>query len=165
MSAERIVGADEVDGRRLRRTQNRQAVIAALGELHREGNYEPSAAEIAQRAGLSPRSLFRYFEDVDDLNRATIEHHLDRAAPLLPVDVPEGASTEDKARTLAAARVELFDMIAPAARAARICGWRQSVMAAQVARGRAFYRAQVAEIFAAELAAMPDDRAGAALAA
>ena len=157
--------SDEVDGRRLRRAQNRLAVIEALGELHREGNYEPSAAEIADRAGLSQRSLFRYFDDVDDLYRATIEHHIEEAAPLLEVTVPGGAPTADKARRLAEARVALFDLIAPAAKAARITGWRHEVMAAQIRRGRAFYRAQLAELFADELAAMPDDRSSAALAA
>ena len=43
-----------VDGRRLRREQNREAVIDALVELFEEGSYTPSSGEIAERAGISP---------------------------------------------------------------------------------------------------------------
>ncbi len=43
----------EVDGRRARREHNRAAVLDALAELYGEANYEPSAAEIAERAGLA----------------------------------------------------------------------------------------------------------------
>ena len=44
----------EVDGRRLRREQNRESVIDALIELFGEGVYQPSSADIAERAGISP---------------------------------------------------------------------------------------------------------------
>jgi AcrR family transcriptional regulator len=56
-------GAPVTDGRRLRRHHNREAVIDALPGLFDNGIYRPSAAEIAERAGLSPRSLFRYVDD------------------------------------------------------------------------------------------------------
>ncbi|MDQ1403321.1 MAG: hypothetical protein QOG03_1637, partial [Actinomycetota bacterium] len=46
---------DELDGRRLRREQNRAAVLAALVDLFAEGEYQPNANLIAERAGLSPR--------------------------------------------------------------------------------------------------------------
>ena len=52
-------GPDTVDGRRVRRDRNRDAVVDALLTLYGEGNLEPGSAEIAERAGLSPRSLFR----------------------------------------------------------------------------------------------------------
>ena len=57
------------DGRRLRRDRNRTAVVDALLDLYGESNLRPSTAEIAERAGLSHRSLFRYFDDFEDLCR------------------------------------------------------------------------------------------------
>ena len=57
------------DGRHARRDRNRLAVVDAMLELYVEGNLDPSSDEIAERAGLSPRSLFRYFEDLDDLGQ------------------------------------------------------------------------------------------------
>ena len=141
----------DVDGRRLRRTNNREAVLDALGELFAEGNYEPSTAEIAERAGLSLRSLFRYFDDVDDLYRAAIERALDAARPLLDVGVGSDATTATKVDHVVAARMRLYDEIEPAARAARVCAHRHEVVAAQIAESRSFLRHQLARLFAPEL--------------
>jgi AcrR family transcriptional regulator len=155
----------EVDGRRARREQNRMAVLHALVELHREGSYDPGTARIAERAGLSPRSLFRYFDDVDDLNRAAIEHQLELAKPLLAIAAEPADPTGHKAKRLADGRVRLFEAIAPAARAARVCAPRHPMIAAQIDQARAFYRSQLRKLFAPELAAMREEQAGTALAA
>jgi AcrR family transcriptional regulator len=140
-----------VDGRRLRREQNRESVLDALIALHGDGVYEPSANEIAERAGLSPRSLFRYFDDVDDLNRAAIERQLVEARPLLDIGVQADAPTAEKVERLVAARVRLFEAVAPAMRATRACAHRHHVVAAQLHDARVFMRNQVAHLFAAEL--------------
>jgi AcrR family transcriptional regulator len=155
----------EVDGRRARREQNRAAVVDALAELYAEGTYEPSAAEIAERAGLSPRSLFRYFDDVDDLNRATIDQQLDRARPLLAVPATADDPTATKVDRLVEARLRLYEAIAPAARAARVGAWRHPVLAEQIASTRSYLRHQLERLFAPELDALGPGRAPAALAA
>jgi AcrR family transcriptional regulator len=155
----------EVDGRRARREQNRAAVVDALAELYAEGTYEPSAAEIAERAGLSPRSLFRYFDDVDDLNRATIDQQLDRARPLLAVQATADDPTATKVDRLVEARLRLYEAIAPAARAARVGAWRHPVLAEQIASTRSYLRHQLERLFAPELDALGPARAPAALAA
>jgi AcrR family transcriptional regulator len=154
----------EPDGRRARREQNRGAVLDALAELYREGVYEPSAAQIAERAGLSPRSLFRYFDDVDDLNRATIDQQLARARPLLAVDARPEDPPATKVERLVEARLRLYESIAPAARAARICAWRHPVLARQVTSSRSYLRHQVERLFGPELTAMGTERAAAAVA-
>src|SRR4051794_15777030 len=109
----------EVDGRRLRREQNREAVLDALVELFRDGNLTPNSAEVAERAGISPRSLFRYFDDLDDLNRAAIERQLREAQPLLELPVEPDRPTAEKVRAVVAARALLFEQIGPARRAGR----------------------------------------------
>jgi AcrR family transcriptional regulator len=143
--------ATDVDGRRLRREQNREAVLDALVDMFGEGVYQPSSNEIAVRAGLSPRSLFRYFDDVDDLNRAAIDRQLVAARPLLDVGVGGDAPTATKVDHLVEARVRLFETIAPAARAARVCAPRHPVIAAQLHDGRSYLRHQVHRLFSAEL--------------
>jgi AcrR family transcriptional regulator len=145
-----VIDAD-VDGRRLRRTNNREAVLDALGELFAEGNYQPSTADVAERAGLSLRSLFRYFDDVDDLYRAAIERALDAARPLLDIGVGPDAPTVTKVEHVVGARTRLYDEIEPAARAARACAHRHEVVAAQIAESRSFLRHQLANLFAPEL--------------
>ena len=146
-----LSAADEVDGRRLRRTQNRSAVVLALVELFEQGVYQPSTGEIAERAGISPRSLFRYFDDVDDLHRAAIDSQLERAEPLLLLDVPSDAPTRTKIDRLVEARVHLFETIEPAARAARVAAHRRPLVAATLDESRSFLRNQLRQLFAPEL--------------
>jgi AcrR family transcriptional regulator len=146
--------AAEVDGRRLRRQRNRVAAVDALLDLYREGNLRPSSAEVAERAGLSPRSLFRYFDDVDDLCRAAIARQERRAAPLLSVPVEPDAPLGDRVRALAEQRVTLFETIAPAATVARLEAPFQPVLAAELERTRAFHRSQLIQVAEPELGAM-----------
>jgi AcrR family transcriptional regulator len=141
----------EMDGRRLRRLQNREAVLVALGELFRDGIYQPSAAEIADRAGLSPRSLFRYFDDIDDLTRAAIERELAAALPMVEPAVEPDAPLAVRIERLVAARVRLFEATAPAARAARASAYRNPVLAGQVHRARSFMRAQIVTLFGGDV--------------
>lgn len=65
-----------VDGRRARRDQNRERVVDALLEIYREGNLRPSVAEVAERSGVSHRSVFRYFDDLDELYRVAVERQM-----------------------------------------------------------------------------------------
>ena len=143
--------SEDVDGRRLRRSQNRDAVLDALVSLFEEGLFQPSSGEIAARAGLSPRSLFRYFDDVDDLNRAAIERQQERARPLLDVHATPSEPTNIKIDRFVEARVRLYETIRPSARAARVCAHRHPVVAAQIKDGRAYLRHQLSRLFAPEL--------------
>jgi len=62
-----VSGKSEVDGRTLRGERNRQALLDAALEMLEEGNLAPSAQEIAQRAGVGLRGLFRHFGDMEGL--------------------------------------------------------------------------------------------------
>jgi AcrR family transcriptional regulator len=143
--------AQELDGRRLRRERNREAVIDALVALFDEGTYQPSSDEIAVRAGLSPRSLFRYFDDIDDLNHAAIDRQLARAQPMLDLGVAADAPTDEKIDRLVTKRLEMWEAIEPAARAARLNAFRRPVVAAQLVEARTFLRRQLRSLFAPEL--------------
>ena len=137
-----------IDGRTLRREENRASVLEALGELYREGLYDPNVAEIAARAGLSQRSLFRYFDDVDDLNRAAIEHMIDSARPLLAQgEIDPHLPLAERIDALVTARMKVYEHIAPAARAIRIGAHKHPILAAQLTTGRAFFRGQVEKAF------------------
>lgn len=146
------MSTSEIDGRRLRRQQNREEVLDALLELWNEGVYDASTAQVAERAGLSPRSLFRYFDDVDDLSRAAISRQQRRALTLLDPGVGPDAPTGEKARRVAEARVRLFETITPAARAARASAHRNTVVRHELRESRAYLRSQLRRLFARELA-------------
>lgn len=143
------------DGRRRRRDANRAAVLDALAALWREGRLDPRAGEVARRAGISPRSLFRYFDDVQDLQRAAVERELEHLAPLATVEASASAPTATKVAALLRARDRLFDASRAAALAARAVAHRAPLVEASIARSRQHLRDQVARLFAPELERAP----------
>ena len=79
----RAVGGDGVDRRpaALRTERGRQLVVDALLAYYDEGDHEPGAAKIAARAGVSERTVFRYFDDLDALAAEAVGTP-DRADPV-----------------------------------------------------------------------------------
>lgn len=142
------------DGRRLRRDRNRDAVVSALLELYNEGNLDPSAEEIAVRSGVSARSVFRYFDDVDDLSRAAIDQQQVAVRHLLHIDAEPDADTTVKARALARQRSDLFEAIESVGTVSRLKAPFHLLVAERLAEGRRFLRNQLTQLFAPELAAL-----------
>ena len=151
------------DGRRARRTRNRDAVVEALLGLYEVGNLEPSAVEIAAAAGLSPRSLFRYFDDVDDLCRAAVTRRLELVAELLDRRIDPSGRAVSRITDVVDARIELFDAMGPAAVVARLRAPFQPELAAQLAEVRRTLRRQMRHALRPELEAL-GERAAATLA-
>lgn len=142
---------DRVDGRTLRRTRNRTAVIAALLEIIREGNLHPGASEIADRAGVSHRSIFRYFDDLDDLVRTSIDHAFAEAGPL--ADIPEigDGSLAERITNFVDARIALFQLVDGAMQLARMRAPSIASIDEGIAQIAELFRTQIAEHFAVEL--------------
>jgi len=149
----------ETDGRRLRRALNREAVVDALLDLYGEGNLRPGTDEIAERAGISPRSLFRYFEDTDDLAGEAVSRQLARALPLVQLDAGPGADLAVRVQALVDQRFRLFEAVGQAAHVTRLRAPFQPRLAETLTESRRFLRSQIRALFAVELAAMGDDRA------
>jgi AcrR family transcriptional regulator len=156
---------ERVDGRRLRREQNRSAVIDALVELLGSGRFDASTTEIAEAAGLSPRSLFRYFDDADDLLRAAIAQHHRRARPHLVLGVSAADPLPARIEGLVAGRLRLWEVVEPTARVARMRAPIVPLLATELARNRAIQREQIRALLAPELDAMPEEEARSTLAA
>lgn len=55
------------DGRKQRSERSRKAIVDAMLDIIMGGRMEPSAAEIAEKAGVSARTVFRHFEEMDSL--------------------------------------------------------------------------------------------------
>jgi AcrR family transcriptional regulator len=64
----------KIDGRRLRSERTRLAIIEAYLELLRRNSVMPTAAQLADQAGCSVRSIFERFSDLDALSLATADH-------------------------------------------------------------------------------------------
>lgn len=146
-------GDGKADGRHAKRTANRDAAVRAALELFREGDYLCEVGEIAERAGLSARSLHRYFSDGNDLLRAVMEHQRSLMQPHVRIDVHRSDPTEVKIRRVVAARLKQYEIIGPAARASRVRAPRNPVLAGILSGGRAEWRNELRTIFSPELAA------------
>ena len=57
----------QTDGRRRRSQQSRDRIIAAMMALIEEGQITPIAEQVADRAHVGLRSVFRHFNDMDSL--------------------------------------------------------------------------------------------------
>ncbi len=157
--------AEKIDGRRASRERNRDTVVDALLALYRDGNVSPSADEVAKRSGLSRRSLFRYFDDLDDLCRAAIARQTLRAGHLFALPELGEGSLADRIARLAAQRAGLFEEIAPAARVGRLRAPFQLIVAEDIRKSRAVLRRQLERHFAPEMDRLKPERRRETLAA
>ena len=84
-----------IDGRRLRSERTKQLIIEAYLALIRENPLTPTptAAEIANRAGYSVRSIFERFPDLHALRVAAADYGLAHAAALAPAREVDGDRT------------------------------------------------------------------------
>jgi len=74
---ETLPKTQRIDGRRLRSERTKQLIIEAYLELLRVPSRQmPTAAQIAERAGYSVRSIFERFADLPALNLATADYAL-----------------------------------------------------------------------------------------
>lgn len=154
-----------VDGRSARRERNKIAVVDAYLDLIREGVARPAVTDVAERSGVSHRSVFRYFSDRDEMARTSIQRQHERVGPLFQQRVDEALPLADRIGELIELRMRLFDTIAPSARLSRALASTQPIIQDEVTASRAFLRAAVKRLFAAELAAMSTEDAADTLAA
>lgn len=71
------------DGRRARGDANRARIIQAMVELVVAGDPDPNADAVAEKAGLSVRTVFRHFEDKDAIFHAIDDLLVAAYQPLL----------------------------------------------------------------------------------
>ncbi len=164
-SASAPVTGPAADGRNRRRERNRDAVVEALLALYREGELAPNAEAIAARAGISVRSLFRYFVDVDALVRTAVAQQQAHLAPLYALDAPADLPFDERLARFVAARIRLLDGMGEVGRVARSLAGVQPRVLAELRRVRATLRDQLTATFAPEIAALPAPGRPAAVAA
>lgn len=147
------------DGRTARRDRNREAVLDAVLDLFADGAITPAPADVAARSGVSLRSVYRYFDDMDALVRAAIARNLARMGPYFELADPGEGPVHDRVERTVAARLRLYDGVAPMARAAVARAPQNPIIAERLAETRLYLRRQVEEMFAPELAALAPEAA------
>ena len=121
-----------IDGRRARRERGRLAVVDAMVDLVRDGHTPPTTEAIAERAGVSVASLFRYFPTLEDLQQQTTARFMDLYAALLDIPDLGVGSTGERIERYIAARIELYETVGPIARFARAMSFERPHLAANL---------------------------------
>jgi AcrR family transcriptional regulator len=148
------VAAVPSDGRAARAARTRDAIVDACIALVEEGDLRPTAPRVAERAGVSVRSVFQHFEDLHALHTAMIRRVVERLAVLV-VPIDPKRPLEDRILAFAAHRSALLEAVTPFRRAAAVHGPFAPELAQAVALGAAFLRREVESTFAPELAPLP----------
>jgi TetR/AcrR family transcriptional regulator of autoinduction and epiphytic fitness len=144
------------DGRTVRAERTRRRLVEALLSLLDEGHLRPTAAEIAERAGVSERSLFQHFPDREGLLEAVARQQYDRVMPTLrPIDasLPLGERIEQFTRQ----RARLYELIGGVRRAALLIEHDSPAVAGWLTSARRAKAAEVERVFRRELEAIPPD--------
>ncbi len=142
--------AAAVEGRSAR---SRTAFCDACLDLIQEGVLQPSADQIADRAGLSRRSIFYQFSDLAELYDAVLEAGMQRCSPLLK-PIPRGLPIVERIARLVDVRASFFEATTAFARAltAQTLVGAASEQARRVARAALeAQQADVERVFALEL--------------
>ncbi len=127
-------------------------VEAALA-LVDEGVVDPSVDQLTARSGLSARSIFRYFEGLDDLRRAVIKSHFERVRPLLEADGAGEGDLDMRIKRFVDARLKFNESIAGPARTAQARAHAAPYIAEDIQQYRQVLDASVRRHFAPELKA------------
>lgn len=150
------------DGRTARRERGKIAVLEAiLDHVHEtDGLEEATPEEIAERAGVSVASLFRYFGTLDGMRQAAAQHWFLKNDHLLAItDIGEGTLGE-RIDSFLQSRLNAFSSGKAASRLLRRLANENSEANERLLRGRATRLDQIRHHFDAELSALPPERVG-----
>lgn len=141
---------EAIDGRTARRVRTRDALVDACLALIDEGDLRPAAPRIAERAGVSVRSVFSHFDDLESLFSAVGDQVTARLASIVrPID--PAAARDDRLSLFVEQRAEQLELVTPVLRASFVHAATSAVITRQFAQGQAMFREQLAEAFATEL--------------
>jgi len=142
-----------VDGRAARAARTREAVVRALLALIAEGDVRPTAGRIAERAGISLRSVYVHFEDLDDLFVEAAREQRSRVAALVHT-LPTDGGFEERLDAFVAQRTRVLEAIAPVAKATALHEPFSPALASASRAARRQGRAELERVFATELDAL-----------
>lgn len=139
-----------VDGRRMRSAESRARVTEALYELVREGEVDPSAEQVARRAGVGLRTVFRLFRDKENLLEQIAEAIANRLAESARPPL-KGETWRERLDDAIDRRTTMFEEILPYRRAGVVHAHRSQPIRARQAQFARAMRDQLEHALPADL--------------
>jgi TetR/AcrR family transcriptional regulator, regulator of autoinduction and epiphytic fitness len=147
-----------MDGRTARAMRTREAIIEALLAFNNEGQLRASAERIVERAGVSLRTLWTNFKDLDGLYAAVDAVLVARQAKLhrpIPTDRP----LPERIAAFCRQRATMLEIVGPSARASALRLPYSGQIRRNWDRHYARVRDEINTVFDAELTAAGPERA------
>ena len=143
------------DGRHARSDRTRATVAEAMLDCFEEGLLRPGAKEVAERAGVSTRAVFRHFDNMEALLEEASGLQIERVISQLPPVTVEGTQ-EERIAALVARTSQIFELVAPVRRAALLREPFSQSIRERHAWMRTEIRKWVRRVFAEELSELSE---------
>lgn len=124
---------DRIDGRRERGRSSYRRIVEAMMELIVAGDLSPSAARVAEEAGIGLRTVFRHFDDMDALYAEITRTITERVMPVVMAPYPDQPWRANIGE-LVRRRVDVFETTLPFRLAANIKRYQSPFLMGQYSR-------------------------------
>jgi TetR/AcrR family transcriptional regulator, regulator of autoinduction and epiphytic fitness len=149
--------SEPADGRVARSHRSRRAIIDAMRALHAEGDLRPTAPRVAKRAGVSVRTVWQQFADMETL-LVEADRRDNEILRSLVKRIDPDQPLAGRVATFTGQRARILEQMTPTWRAARI----HEPFSAELARNKAWTlakaKAELEAVFTPELAKLPGKR-------
>jgi TetR/AcrR family transcriptional regulator, regulator of autoinduction and epiphytic fitness len=139
-----------IDGRTARAVRTREAIVDACIALVDEGDVRPTALRVAERAGVSVRSVFQHFDDLEGLYAAIANRLVDRLGGV-KVIVDATLPLPERITSMVERRSRALEILTPIRRAAAVHAPFSPEVRTRLQAGHAMLRAELERVFADEL--------------
>jgi AcrR family transcriptional regulator len=130
-------------------------------ELVKEGELRPTVADIARRAGASPRAVFNHFRDIETLRAAAVALQAQDEAQRLVRPISPSLPLERRLKIYVAQQARLLEAVTPFRRAANVFEPFSPQIAKGLRRARERTHMRIDKVFQRELAELkPAERRG-----
>ena len=127
------------DGRVHRSIATRKKIVEALSGLIREGILSPTAEQVATRADIGLRTVFRHFEDMENLYREITPQIEQLVMPVVNAPLV-GEHWQDRLRESVRIRGALYEQIAAYQLASQALRHQSAYLHQQLMAGAALHR-------------------------
>jgi AcrR family transcriptional regulator len=143
------------DGRRMRSSRSRQKIASAMLRLVQMGDMSPSAVRVAEIAGVSLRTVFRHFEEMDALYQEMSDTLEAQVRPILEAAYLR-RDWRGRLEEMLERRAELYERILPFKTAAGLRRYASAYLQQDYERFLAMERESLEAILPARATASPD---------
>jgi TetR/AcrR family transcriptional regulator, regulator of autoinduction and epiphytic fitness len=145
---------EPLDGRAARSHRTKRAIVNAMRALHSEGELRPTAPRIAERAGVSLRTVWQQFADMEALLVEAVHRDSEILRSLVRKIEPDRPLAE-RVDSFVCQRSRVLEEMTPTWRAARVHAPSSAELRSDRNKKTAAGRAELEQVFAPEFSQLP----------